>query len=608
MIYKVDFSQPFFTQILVKQKDTSRVLDFQLLDNGKIMDLTGKSVIGYLRKPDGHQVMNMFDIVGGKSGIVSIQFTSQMLAVAGTGVLEIVVYDIDNKEISSMLINITIEESIRNGDEIQSTNEFTALSEAMAKMLAAEAILNDNGASLEARYTQTLADINNVLAGHATKIQEVHDLAERCSRDIGEISDLATLKSVLTLLNGTGGRIKIKPGTYSPTETMVVPRGVTVDGGGAVRFICDDENLNCIFVNKIDPNTVEYNGDGNIKIMGIEFDGNDTIHQISPIAFGHARNVEVNGCYFHNFNNWNNIQFNGCYNFRVVDSKFDNYGTTAGGNPTEVIQIGLMANNNLFPWGEGKYDNTSCMWGLIENNEFNNIYGKCIGNHTFIDGRMHDNITVRRNHVNIAWYFVNMSDTLNISMSDNWATVVGGFCHIDENDQFNFSRDIWIFNNTHVGTLKRPVFGNDLDDRFFRGYPTKDSTTAVHIYNNQIRDVASHAIAFTGHDAQIHDNFIEGAGRHGIYVYGGNNCNVHDNFVNDISQRSIGTWKHIYIGGNNQAGGLPTFRCSVHDNIANDIELGAECRSCKISNNTAARVANNSGDVSTNKIYDNYNL
>ena len=47
MIYRVDFSQPFFTQILVKQKDTSRVLDFQLLDNGKIMDLTGKSSIGY---------------------------------------------------------------------------------------------------------------------------------------------------------------------------------------------------------------------------------------------------------------------------------------------------------------------------------------------------------------------------------------------------------------------------------------------------------------------------------------------------------------------------------------------------------------------------------
>ena len=108
MIYRVDFSQPFFTQILVKQKDTSRVLDFQLLDNGKVMDLTGKSAIGYLRKPDGHQVMNIFDIVGEKSGIVCIQFTNQMLAIAGTGVLEIVVYDTNNKEISSMLINITI--------------------------------------------------------------------------------------------------------------------------------------------------------------------------------------------------------------------------------------------------------------------------------------------------------------------------------------------------------------------------------------------------------------------------------------------------------------------------------------------------------------------
>ena len=238
--------------------------------------------------------------------------------------------------------------------------------------------------------------------------------------------------------------------------------------------------------------------------MGIEFDGNDTIHQISPIAFGHARNIEVNGCYFHNFNNWNNIQFNGCYNFRVIDSKFENYGTTAGGNPTEVIQIGLMANNNLFPWGEGEYDNEPCQWGLIENNEFINIYGKCIGNHTFVEGRMHDNITIRHNHIHIAWYFVNISDVINISMSDNWATTVGGFCHIDENNQFNFSRDIWIFNNTHAGTLKNPVFG-DHDDGFFRGYPTKESTTAIHIHNNKIRDVASHAITFTTFSTSLSD-------------------------------------------------------------------------------------------------------
>ena len=568
------------------------------------MDLTGKSAIGYLRKPDRHQVMSRFDIVGEKSGIVSIQLTNQMLAVAGTGVLEIVVYDADNREISSMLINITIEESIRNGNEIESTNEFTALTEAIKKVVKAESILNDNGASLEARYTQALTDINNKLAGQATKIQEVHDLAERCSRDIGEISNLATLKSVLTLLNGTGGRIKIKAGTYSPTETMVIPKGVTIDGGGAVKFICDDENLNCVFVNKIDPDTIEYNGDGDIKIMGIEFDGNDTIHQTSPIAFGHARNIEVNGCYFHNFNNWNNIQFNGCYNFRVVNSKFKNYGTTTGGNPTEVIQIGLMANNNLFPWGGGKYDNTPCQWGLIENNEFENIHGKCIGNHTFVEGHMHGNITFRHNRINTAWYFVNTSDTPNISTSDKWPAPVGGFCHIDENDQFNFSRNIWIFNNTYTGTLSNPVFG-DHDDGFFRGCPTKESITAVHIYDNQIKEAASHAITLTGHDAKIYDNFIQGAGKHGIYMYGGNNCSIHDNFVDDASRKKPGYFQEIFVGGNTY--GLQTLRNNVHNNIAYEIVLSSRSNSCTFHDNIG-KTYNRSADVQTNIFYDNHDI
>lgn len=593
MIYRVDFSHPFFTQILVKQKDTSRVLDFQLLDNGKIMDLTGKSVIGYLRKPDGHQVMSTFDIVGEKSGIVSIQFTNQMLAVAGTGVLEIVVYDTDNKEISSMLINITIEESIRNGDEIESTNEFTALSDAIAKMLAAEAILNDNGASLEARYTATLADINNVLAGHTTKIQEVHDLAERCSRDIGEVSDLTTLKSVLGLLNGTGGRIKIKAGTYTPTETFIIPDGVTIDGNNRVRFICDEDTVNCIFLNKVDGAT-SYLGAGNINIRGIEFDGNDTINQITPVVFGHARNVEINNCYFHNFNNWHFIEINGCYNWRIKDCRFANYGTVAGGNPTEAIQIDIMNSSTCFPWST-VYDNTICQWGIIDNCDFNNIYGKCIGNHTYVDTKMHNNITIRNCWCNVCEFFVKLSDIWSLKIYDNFALETAGFCHIDEHGDTNYSYDIWLHDNNYTGTLSTNTFDwSQHDYRFFRGYPTSAPITGVHIYNNAIKQVPYHAIAFTGHDAQIHDNFIENVGKHGIYMYGGNNNNIHDNFINNVNRKD-GNWSHICIGANTDPN-FPAWRCNVHDNIAQTIEIGFNAISNKVINNTCSRVVNNSSN------------
>ena len=47
----------------------------------------------------------------------------------------------------------------------------------------------------------------------------------------------------------------------------------------------------------------------------------------ADVHVGHAENVEVNGCHFHNFNNWHNIEFNGCYNFRSIDNKFEKSGT-----------------------------------------------------------------------------------------------------------------------------------------------------------------------------------------------------------------------------------------------------------------------------------------
>ena len=89
-------------------------------------------------------------------------------------------------------------------------------------------------------------------------------------------------------------------------------------------------------------------------------------------------------------------------------------------------------------------------------------------------------------------------------------------------------------------------------------------------------------------------------------MFGGNNCNVHDNFINDISQKNIGGYRHIYIGGANQADVLLTWRCSVHNNIANEIDIGPKCQSCKVCNNTTAKVTSYSVYASTNKIYDNY--
>ena len=102
---------------------------FQILDNGVKFNLENKIVRIYAKKPDGNEVFNDATI-DTNEGMVEVQLTSQMLAVPGIIDAELVIYE-GEQILSTMNFKITVEESFRNENSIESSNEYSALTKTL---------------------------------------------------------------------------------------------------------------------------------------------------------------------------------------------------------------------------------------------------------------------------------------------------------------------------------------------------------------------------------------------------------------------------------------------------------------------------------------------
>ena len=102
----------------------------QILDNGIKFNLENKTVRICARKPDNTEVFNDTTIVDANEGMVEVQLTSQMLAKAGIVDAEWTIYE-GQQILSTMNFKITVEESFRNENSIESSNEYSALTKTL---------------------------------------------------------------------------------------------------------------------------------------------------------------------------------------------------------------------------------------------------------------------------------------------------------------------------------------------------------------------------------------------------------------------------------------------------------------------------------------------
>ena len=133
-IIKFDINKNLYNTLIAKQGDTkSRFLLFNLLDGSIPFSLENRSVRVYAVKPDRTEVFNDLIITDAAKGYCILELTTQMLAVAGTVKLELMVIE-EDKKLTSSIFYMDVKESINSEKAVVSTNEFGALLTALSSL------------------------------------------------------------------------------------------------------------------------------------------------------------------------------------------------------------------------------------------------------------------------------------------------------------------------------------------------------------------------------------------------------------------------------------------------------------------------------------------
>ena len=175
----LEINKDLYNPIQVKQGDNSRYLLFNLLDNGVPFSLENKTVRVYGLKPDGTKVFNNLTIINAARGLAELQLTTQMLVKPGCLKLELVIYEATDI-LSTTKFDIDIISCIRDDGAIESTNEFSALTVALAKADEYGEALKQGTENIELIYATELNGVKSQLEDIANKADyEIEDLKQK---------------------------------------------------------------------------------------------------------------------------------------------------------------------------------------------------------------------------------------------------------------------------------------------------------------------------------------------------------------------------------------------------------------------------------------------
>ena len=113
----------------------ARFLEITLVDGGEPLNLEGTTVLIYAEKPDKNVIFNNCKIENAEKGIVSVGLTSQMSALSGKLNCEIHVVNREKSTLKILGLQIRIMPCANSDSAVESTSEFTVLSDAIEQTL-----------------------------------------------------------------------------------------------------------------------------------------------------------------------------------------------------------------------------------------------------------------------------------------------------------------------------------------------------------------------------------------------------------------------------------------------------------------------------------------
>ena len=201
-VINVNLHQPIYERLTAKQGDiASRYLLFHLLDGDKPFDLTGKSVRVYARKPDKTDIFNDLIINDETKGYCTLELTSQCLAEAGIVKMELVVTELD-KKLTSIPFDLEVLPSINSENAIISTNEFTALINALASLSEYDNYKNEIKQKATKEELKTInARIDEIVKNDDGTVNdlELQDIRIKANGDVSESAGKAVREQFIDM-------------------------------------------------------------------------------------------------------------------------------------------------------------------------------------------------------------------------------------------------------------------------------------------------------------------------------------------------------------------------------------------------------------------------
>ena len=257
----------------------SRFLEITITDKGSFFNLTGKTVMVYMTKPDGKIIFNSCSVVDAPNGKINVPLTSQMSIVAGTiKDFEIHIIGSDKTRLKITGVCLKIKETANADEAIESTNEFTALIEALNKADSSleyvEQFLKDKEPEIDAlkqsaetlieqikaEGSQTIQGVtenfNTAMTGFNQEIDAAVKKAEDAAGTAEEIAEQAAIDTINTQknqpngiagLDGSGKLIQMP----TAADVGAVPTSRTINGKaltGNITITAADIGTGAIFL------------------------------------------------------------------------------------------------------------------------------------------------------------------------------------------------------------------------------------------------------------------------------------------------------------------------------------------------------------------------
>lgn len=241
----IDLDRKIYNTLKAKQGDSkSRYILVNLISNNLPYNLTGTSVKIFGKKKDTTIFFNAATIIDAENGQFEIELTNQALAVPGYLKIEILISGANQERLTTSYFLINVEETITDDAAIESTNEFTALTNALSSVQN----IDNRFAEVDEQFN-TIVNTQNIVS--LQKLKNVYD-----AKCVGGSTDdtLAIQKCIddleITGLVKTGGIIELPPGEirldglkfkkynyFSSYNNRVILRGAGIQ---ATTLVCDD--------------------------------------------------------------------------------------------------------------------------------------------------------------------------------------------------------------------------------------------------------------------------------------------------------------------------------------------------------------------------------